>query len=136
MRKIVIGVVALVALAAAAVFLLRSKEEERIEKMLRECGDAAQKGDAAGIIRHLDPECTMNDQKYPALCERLRRETQRAQGMFVDLGVSSLVEKDEADTSLHVRVRALQNVLGETDVKLKLRKSGGEWRIVRIEEVR
>lgn len=137
MKKISIGVALLVALAAAAVFLLRSSEEVKIEKMLQECAQAAERGEAEAILRHLTPTCTMGDSNPDALCARIRREVGAlARGTKVDLGVSTTVREDEADVSLHIRVRALQHALGEGDFDLKLKKESGEWKIAKIEEPR
>ena len=136
MKKIAIGVAGVVALAAAALFFLRSSDEEKIEKMLRECADAAEKGDAEGILRHLDPACTFDGSSYSSLCERLRREVERVRGAKIDIGVASQVANDEADAGLQVSVRAAQHVLAEAKLRLKLRKVGGEWRIVQVDEVR
>ena len=136
MKKIVIGVVGLVAVAAAAVFLLRSRDEEKIEALLKTCADAAQKGDAEGIIRHLDPGCTWGEQPYSALCDRLRGAVRQAQGMMIDLGSAISVSGEEGFVTLHVKVHALQHVVGEADVSLRLRKIEGEWKFVRVDEAR
>lgn len=137
MRKIAIAVAVLVLLAAAAVFLLRSSEEEKIEAMLRECADAAERGDAEGILRHLTPACTLNGTDYATLSARIRKEVGRRDRIGkVELGVSATTGEGQADVKLHVRVRAAQHVLGETDLDLRLKKEGGAWKIAKIDEVR
>ena len=136
MRKIAAGVVGILGIAIAAVLLLRSSDEEKIERMLHECGDAAEKGDAEGIIRHLDPACTMGDQDYAAFCARIRRQIGEVKGMKIELGVASQIQKEEADVTLNVRVHAAMREIGRTGYVLKIRRSAGEWRIARVEEVK
>jgi hypothetical protein len=135
-KKIALGVLVLVAVAGAAVFFFRSTEEERIEALLKTCAEAARNGDADGIIRHLDPACTLGDQPYAALCDRLRGAVKQAQGMMIDLGSAISVSGEEGFVTLHVKVHALQHVVGEADVSLRLRKVGGEWKFVRVDEAR
>lgn len=136
MRKIVAAVGIVLALAVAAIFLFRSSDEDKIQKMLRECADAAEKGDAGGILRHLDPACTLNGAKFELLEQRLRQELGQVRGARVEIGVSPQVSNDEASVGLHVRVRAAQHVLGEADLKLHLKRVGDEWKILRVDEVR
>lgn len=136
MKKIAIGVLVFVAVAVAAVLLFRSGDERQIEKLLERCAEAARNGDAEEIIRHLDPSCTLGEQSYAALCERLRSEVRQAKGMMIDLQSAVSVGGEEAFVTLHVKVHALQHVLAEANVSLKLKKSGGEWRFVRVDEAR
>ena len=136
MKKIAAGVAGIVAIAVAAVLLLRSSDEEKIENLLRECGDAAQKGDAETIIRHLDPSCTLGDQPYASLCERLRKHVGEAKGMRVDLGSAISVSGDEGAVKLHVKVSALQHGIAEGEAALRLKKMAGEWKFVRVDEAR
>ena len=136
MKKIAIGVAAFVAVAVAAVLLLRSGDEEKIEKMLRECADAAEKGDPEGIIRHLDPACALGETDYAGFCARIRREIGQVKGTRISLGLTTQVEKDEADVSLNVGVRAAMRDVGQAGYRLKVRKSGGAWRILKVDEVR
>jgi hypothetical protein len=135
-KKIVVGVVLLVAAASAVIFLFRTSDEKQIEKLLESCAEAAQKGDAETIIRHLDPSCTMGDQPYSALVDRLRSYVKQAAGMMVDIGSAISVSGDEGLVKLHVKVHALQHVLGEAEASLKLKKIGGEWKFVRVDEAR
>lgn len=136
MKKIVIGVAGVILLAAAAVFFLRSSDEEKIEKMIRECAEAAERGNAEAVLRHVDPACTLNGSNYQSLCDRLRRDIERVRGAKIEIGVAPQVENEEADATVHVRVRAAQHVLGETEIKLRLKRIAGEWKIVRVDEVR
>ncbi len=136
MRKIAIGVAVFVAVAVAAVLLLRSSDEEKIEKMLRACADAAEKGDPEGIIRHLDPACTMGETDYAGFCARIRREIGQVKGTHIHLGLAAQVEGDEADVSLQVGVHAAMHDLGSTGYKLRVKRIGGEWRIAKVDEVR
>lgn len=136
MRKIAIGVGLFVAIATGAVLLLRSSDEEKIEKILRQCADAAQSGDPEGIIRHLDPSCTMGEADYAAFCARIRRDIGQVRGSRIDLGISSTVERDEARVSLQVGVRAAMHDLGRAGYALTMRRSGGDWKILRVDEIR
>jgi hypothetical protein len=135
-KKIVIGVLAVFGLAVAAVFFFRSSEEEKIDKMLHDCAEAAEKGNAEGILRHLDPSCTLNGSNYQALGDRLRRDLERIRGASIEIGVVPQVVQDDAEATVHVRVRAAQHLLGEEDVAVKLKRVNGEWKIVRVDEVR
>jgi hypothetical protein len=133
-KKIALGVLGLVALAAAAVFFLRSSDEEKIDQLLKTCAEAAANGDADGILRHLDPSCTLGDQPYPVLCDRIRGAVAQAKGMRIDLGSAISVNGEEGFVTLRVKVHALQHELGEALVSLRLRNAGGEWKFVRVDE--
>jgi hypothetical protein len=137
MKKLSIGVLGCVAAAAALLFLLRSSDQEKIEKILEECARAAERGDADRLLQHVSPTCRLADGDSSAVATRVRKEL-REPGRVGALELTSMisVEGEEADAKVHVRSRLMQNVLGETDFKLKLKKEGGEWKIVYVEEVR
>jgi hypothetical protein len=135
-KKIAIGVAGFLALAILAVLLLRSSDEVKIEKTLRECADAAERGDPEGIIRHLDPACTLGESDHAAFCARIRREIGQVRGTRIELGIAATVDRDEATVSLEVGVRAAMRDLGRSGYGLKMRRFDGEWRITRVDEVR
>jgi hypothetical protein len=135
-KKIVFGVGVLLALAISAVLLLRSSDEVRIEKTLRECADAAERGDPEGIIRHLDPACTLGPSDYAAFCARIRGEIGQVRGTRIKLGVAATVDGDEASVSLEVGISGAMRDLGTAGYGLKMRKAGDAWRITRVDEVR
>ena len=137
MKKISIGVLLLVALAAAAVFLLRSSAEEKIENLLKECARAAEQGDAEGVLRHVSRSCRIAEGDYAAVGTRVRRELKEPGRLGqLDVGSSIRVGGDEADADVLVRSRVLQRELGEKSFKVKLRREDGRWKIVFVDEVR
>ena len=137
MRKITIGVVLLVLLAAAAVFLFRSSDEEKIENLLKDCARAAEQGDPEGVLRHVSRSCRIAEGDYAAVEARVRRELKEP-GRLGQLSVGSTVyvAGDAADASVTVRSRILNRDLGEKPFKVKLKREEGDWKIVEVDELK
>ncbi len=137
MKKIAIGVALLVVLAAAAVFLFRSSDEEKIENLLKDCAQAAERGDPEGILRHVSRSCRIGEGDYAAVESRVRRELKEP-GRLGQLSVGSTIHVigDEADANVLVRSRILNRDLGEKPFKVKLKREEGDWKIVYVDEVK
>ena len=132
--KVGAGFGALVLIAVAAVFLLRSSDEQVIEK-LREGGlKAAEEGNTEGVIALISPNYRNGDQDYEGICKRIRQAVaQRITPARMD-GAAIQVSGDDADCNVKVIVGALQ-LRREFGLRLKLKKEHGEWKVVSAEEV-
>jgi len=134
--KVLIGAGAPVGAAALLIFLLASSEEKTIEKVLKEGAEAAARGDAEAVIALLSKTYQAPNQDYEAAVRRIRVEVGRAKGMTLEVaGAQIRVEGEEADADVLVRVRAGPRPLGDVGLRLRLKKEGGAWKVIRGEEV-
>lgn len=134
--KVFVGVGILIAAAALGVYLLSSSEEKAIEALLREGAAAAERGDAEAVIALLSKGYQAPGQDYEAAARRIRAEVARvAKGMSLEVaGAQIQVDGEEADANVLVRVRAGPRPLGDVGLRLRLKKEGGAWKVVRGEE--
>ena len=132
--KVGAGFGALVLIAVAAVFLLRSSDEQVIEKLLESGLKAAEEGNTEGVIALISPNYKNGDQTYDGICKRIRQAVaQRITPAKMD-GAAIQVSGDDADANVKVVVGALQ-LRREFGLRLKFKKEHGEWKVVSAEEV-
>ncbi len=135
--KTVLAVVVLVLAAVGAVFLFSSSEEQAIEKLLQGALEAAQKGDAEGVIAVVSKDYRRDSEDYAAVCERIRRTVSRPFAESLSMGGPALrVEGDRAGADLRVIVKAGPRELGDVGLHLELRKEAAGWRVSSAKEER
>lgn len=135
--KTVLAVVVLVLAAAGAVFLLSSSEEEAIEKVLQGALEAAQKGDAEGVIAVVSKDYRRESEDYAAVCARIRQTVSRPFAESLSMGGPALrVEGDRAEAELRVIMSAGPRKLGDVGLHLEFRKEAGGWRVTSAKEER
>ena len=137
-KKTILGVMLLLAVATLAVFLLGSSDEKAIERLVESGAQAAERGDAEGVIALLSRSYEAPGQDYQAAVLRIRREISPARnlGQIKIQGVSIQVNGPEASVQLRVRAQAGPYALGEMGFSLKLRKEPGGWKVTSAEEIR
>jgi len=128
------GVAALILVAIAAIFLLSSSEEKVIQKQLEGGLQAAEEGNAEGVIALLSPNYRNGEQTYDGIVKRIRQAvSQRITPARMD-GAAIQVSGDDAEANVKVIVGALQ-LRQEFGLRLKLKKENGEWKVTSAEEV-
>jgi hypothetical protein len=131
--KVILGVVALIAIAFAAIFLLSSSDEKAIQKLLEQGLKAAEEGDAEGVIALLSPNYRNGEQTYDQIVRRIRGAVQQSIRPAKMEGAAIQVSGDDADASVRVIVGALQ-FKRSFGLKIRLRKENGAWKVTSAEE--
>jgi len=131
--KIIGGFVAVLLVALAVIFLFRSSDEKAIEKLLEAGLQAAEAGDAEGVIALISPDYRNGDETRESIVRKIRQAVgQRITPARMD-GAAIQVSGDDADASVKVIVGALQ-LRREFGLRLKLRKESGVWKVTSAEE--
>jgi hypothetical protein len=128
------GVAALILIAVTAVFLLSSSEEKVIEKLLEEGLQAAEGGNAEGVIALLSPNYRNGEQSYDGIVKRIRHAVSQRITPARMQGAAIQVSGDDAEANVKVIVGALQ-LRQEFGLRLKLKKEQGQWKVTSAEEV-
>jgi ketosteroid isomerase-like protein len=136
MKKLVLGVVGVLVLAALALFLLRSSDEKVIEALLQEGAAAAQRGDADAVMALVSKDYRNGDEDYAKIEAKIRRVVGQRTGMLEVGGVAVSVSGDVADASCVVRVMVLSKELGRFGLRTKFKREAGKWKVVEGEETR
>ncbi len=135
--KVAGGTAVLLGAAAAAVFLLSSGAEREIEKRIEEAARAAERGDAEAVASFLSREYRSGPEGYEEAVRRVRREVRRLGGgasLRVE-GCAVDVDGEEAEALVRVAVRLGPRPAGGFDLRLRLRREEGVWRVIAAEEV-
>lgn len=133
--KVILGVVVLIAIAFAAIFLFSSSEEQAIQKVLEEALKAAEAGDAEGVIAVVSPNYRNEGETRDDILRRIRGAVQQRISPAKLEGAAIQVSGDDADASVRVIVGALQ-FRRSFGLRLKLRKEEGAWKVTSAEEAR
>jgi hypothetical protein len=128
------GVAALILIAVTAVFLLSSSEEKVIEKLLQGGLQAAEEGNAEGVIALLSPNYRNGEQTYDGIVKRIRHAVSQRITPARMQGAAIQVSGDDAEANAKVIVGALQ-LRQEFGLRLKLKKEQGQWKVTSAEEV-
>ena len=129
--KVILGSVAVLVAAAAAVLLFRSREAARVDALLREAVGWAARGEAERVAELVDDD--FDGGADPARLEIRRRIKP---GAFEKLELVSLkvgASGDEANATLELRVqyRDIPLLVPET-FYVGLRKRGEVWRVISV----
>ena len=131
--KVTLGVVGLIGLAIAAVFLFSSSEEKTIQAVLEGALKAAEAGDAEGVIAVVSPNYRRESETRDDLVRRIRAAvSQRISPAKMD-GAAIQVSGDDADASVRVVIGALQ-LRRSFGLKLSLKKENGVWKVTSAEQ--
>jgi len=131
--KVTLGVVGLIGLAIAAVFLFSSSEEKTIQAVLEGALKAAEAGDAEGVIAMVSPNYRRESETRDDLVRRIRAAvSQRISPAKMD-GAAIQVSGDDADASVRVVIGALQ-LRRSFGLKLSLKKENGVWKVTSAEQ--
>jgi hypothetical protein len=135
--KVAGGTAVLLGAAAAAVFLLSSGAEREIERRIEEAARAAERGDAEAVVAFLSRAYRSGNEDYEDAARRVRREVRRLGGgasLRVE-GCAVDVDGEEAEALVRVAVRLGPRPAGGFDLRLRLRREEGVWRVIAAEEV-
>jgi hypothetical protein len=131
--KIILGVVALIAIAIAAVFLFSSSEEKAIQGVLEGALKAAESGDAEGVIAVVSPNYRRGEETRDDIVRRIRGAVSQRISPAKMEGAAIQVSGDDADASVRVIVGALQ-LRRSFGLKLSLKKENGTWKVTSAEQ--
>jgi hypothetical protein len=131
--KVTLGVAALIGIAVAAIFLFSSSEEKAIQAVLEGALQAAEAGDAEGVIAVVSPGYRRENETREDIVRRIRAAvSQRISPAKMD-GAAIQVSGDDADASVRVVVGALQ-LRRSFGLKLSLKKENGVWKVTSAEQ--
>jgi hypothetical protein len=131
--KVIGGFVAVLLLALAVIFLFRTTDEKAIEKLLEAGLQAAEAGDAEGVIALISPNYKNGDETRDSVVRKIRQAVaQRLPGARKE-GAAIQVSGDDADANVKVIV-GLGQLRREFGLSLKLRKENGVWKVTSAEE--
>lgn len=131
--KAILAFVVILLLALAAMFLFRSSDEKEIEKLLQKGVEAAEAGDAEGVIALISKDYKRGDETRESIIHKIRQAVnQRITPAKLD-GAAIQVSGDDADASCKVVVGALQ-LKRAFALHLKLRREGNTWKVTSAEE--
>ena len=134
--KVVLGVAALVGAALGLIFLLRSSDEEAIEKLLQDGAAAASRQDADAVIALLSRNFRSNEGGYDWAVERVRGVLRQPVGQLAVSPGGILIEGDEASARVGLKASAGPREIGRTSFEFKFRKENGVWKVISAEQVR
>ena len=135
--KVILVFVGVLVLAMAAIFLLRSSDEEKIMDLLEEGVAAASRKDPEGVIRLVSSSYLNGEEDYDAVTKRIREKVTSANTPPLQLlGAAIHFEDGEAVVLVTIEARVGPYKGGKMKLHLKLRKEDGEWRITWAEWIR
>ena len=135
--KVILTFVGVLVLAVAAMFLLRSSEEEKIMKLLEEGVAAASRKDPEGVIQWVSLEYRNENEDYDAVTKRIRQKVSAADTPPLHLlGAAITLDGEEAVALVTIEARLGPYKGGKMRLHLKLGKEEGEWRITWAEWIR
>lgn len=131
--KAVLAFVVVILLALAAMFLFRSSDEKAIEQLLKKGVEAAEAGDAEGVVALISKDYKNGDETREAVVRKIRQAVnQRITPAKLD-GAVIQVSGDDADATCKVIVGALQ-LKRAFALHLKLRREGNAWKVTSADE--
>ncbi len=134
--KVVLAVAVLVAAALALIFLLRSSDEEAIEKLLQDGAEAASRQDADAVISILSKNFKSKEGDYAWAVERVRGVLRQPVGQLTVSPGGITVEGDEASARVGLKASAGPREIGRTSFEFTFRKENGAWKVFSAEELR
>lgn len=131
--RVIGGFVAVLLVALAVIFLFRTTDEKAIEQLLEAGLQAADAGDAEGVIALISPNYKNGDETRDSVVRKIRQAVaQRLPGARKE-GAAIQVSGDDADANVKV-IAGLGQLRREFGLRLKLRKENGVWKVTSAEE--
>ena len=132
--KVIGGFVALLLVALAFIFLFRTSEEKAIEQLLQKGLQAAEAGDAEGVVALISPNYKNGEETRESIVRKIRQAVNQRISPASLKGSAIQVSGDVADVTATVVVGALQ-LRREFSLSLKLKKEDGQWKVTSADEV-
>lgn len=131
--KAIGGFAILILVALAAIFLFRTSDEKAIEHLLEKGLQAAEAGDAEGVISLISSDYRNGTETRESVSQKIRQAVNQRISPARMEGAAIQVSGDDAEASVKVIVGAFQ-LKREFGLRLKLRKQGGQWKVTSADE--